>query len=163
MEQAWIPISDGITGVRQIVARLNRMKRYYGQLPAMRAVALGIAGTLVDNDQAGNVARLADYVRRGVVYQTDPFNAEFTQTPDRMLLEINSRGFTHGDCDDHCLLFASMAEALGVQTQIVGVMAPGSDTYNHVICVTYPNDEPVQIDLCAKGGQQPVYEAVLDA
>ena len=159
--QAWIPIADGEAGVRQIVTRLNAMKDYYGALPSIRAAALAIAGSRINNDQAGHVQRLAAYVRRALVYQADPFNAEFTQTPDVLLLQINATGAAHGDCDDHCLLFASLAEALGIYTQIVGVMAPGTEDWNHVICIAHPNDEPVQVDLCAKDVPQPEYEHYL--
>jgi len=160
---AWIPIAEGEAGIRQIVNRLQRMKDYYGALPAIRAAALAIAGTRVNNDQQGHVDRLAEYVRRGVVYQADPYNAEFTQTPDVLLLQINRRGFARGDCDDHVLLFASLAESLGVFTDIVGVVAPGGSTWNHVIVIAYPNEQPQQIDLCAKEGWQPVYHETLEA
>jgi hypothetical protein len=32
-----------------------------------------------------------------------------------------------------------------------------SATWNHVICVAYADDQPAQIDLCAKNNQNPVY------
>lgn len=137
------------------------MKEYYGGLPSVRAAALIIAGSQVNNDQTGQVDRLADYVRRAMVYQADPYNAEFTQTPDVLLVQINRRGFARGDCDDHVLLFASLAESLGIYCDIVGVMAPGSSNYDHVIVEAYPFDQPVQIDLCAKDGEPPVYAPTL--
>lgn len=149
-------IDEGDPGIRQILANLSCLKDYYGTLPCIRRASLCIAGSRIDNDQQGHVNRLADFVRRAVIYQADPYNLEFTQTPDVMLLEINRRGFVTGDCDDHCLLFSSLCESLGVACEIVGVMID-SPMWNHVICVAYPDDTPLEIDLCAKSGQNPHY------
>lgn len=161
--QAWVPIADGPTGILQIVRFLNSAKDHYGTLPAIRAAALKIAGTKVNDDQAGHVARLAAFVRNAVVYVADPMNAEFTQTPDVMLLAIHRKGQTFGDCDDHVLLFSSLVESLGVPSEIVAVKAPGSFTFNHVVSIAYPNGEPIEIDLCAKDGPAPDYPEKLFA
>jgi hypothetical protein len=37
-----------------------------------------------------------------------------------------------GDCDDRCILFQSMAEALGYPTRLVLVRGPGRSDYSHV-------------------------------
>jgi len=151
---------DGEPGIRQILQNLTQLKNYYGALPVIRSAALSVAGSRQDNDQAGQVTRLADFVRRAVKYQADPYNAELTQTPDVMLLAIHARGYVPGDCDDHCLLFASLCESLGVACDIVGVMMD-SPVWNHVICTAYPDGNATDIDLCAKQGQQPEYPAQL--
>lgn len=163
MPSAWKPIADGPAGIREIVATLNRLKVFYGARPSIRAAALRIAGVREDNDQMANTELLAAFVRQAMKYQADPFNAEFTQTPDVLLLQINRTGFAWGDCDDHCLLFASLAEALGIYTEIIGVIAEGTDYFNHVICVAFPHDQPIEIDLCAKDGRQPAYPEQLRA
>lgn len=158
---AWTPIDDGPAGVAQIVANLNQLKTYYGSLPAIRSAALAIASPSSDDDDAGNVSKIADFVRRAVIYVKDPLNSELTQTPDVLLLAIHNNGTARGDCDDHVLLFASLVESLGIFCTIAGVKAPGSTTFNHVIAIAYPNENPTQIDLCAKLGQNPVYSEVL--
>lgn len=156
-----MPITDGEPGIRQILQNLQALKNYYGSLPSIRAAALAIGGTRTNNDQLTSALKLADYVKRGLVYQADPFNSELTQTPDVLLLQINRRGYAAGDCDDHVLLFASLAESLGIYTEIVGVKAPGSDAWNHVIVITWPNETAYQLDLCAKEGMQPQYAEIL--
>ncbi len=162
LTSAWRPIAEGADGIRQILQHLRVMKDYYGSLPSVRNAAIAIAGSLVNNDQAGQIARLTEYVRRAMVYQADPWNSEFTQTPDLLLVQINRRGYAHGDCDDHVLLFASLAESLGIYTEINGVMAPGSSTWNHVIATAYIDDQPVDVDLCAKDGFEPSYPEKLN-
>lgn len=159
---SWMPIADGEPGIRQIVANLNAAKDHYGSLPAIRSAALAITGPKIDDDDAGNVQKLAAFVRSSVVYVKDPINSELTQTPDVVLLDIHNTGTARGDCDDHVLLFASLVESLGVFCSIVGVKIPGSPTFNHVICIAYPGDVETQIDLCAKLGQEPQYQEFLN-
>ncbi len=150
-------IPDGVSGVEKIVALLNRLKTYYGRLPAIRAAALRITRPKVDHDQAGQVNALARFVRSAVIYVADPFNAEFIQTPDVLLLEINQHGKAYGDCDDHCLLFAALCESLGISVDISGVVSVGGRTFDHVICTAYLDGGTLDYDLCAKGSVQPAY------
>jgi hypothetical protein len=158
---SWTPIAEGLAGIRQIVANLNAAKDYYGSLPAIRAAALAIATPTVDDDDRGNVNKIAAFVRSSVVYVKDPINSELTQTPDVLLLAIHNAGTARGDCDDHVLLFASLVESLGIFCSIVGVKTPDSETFNHVIALAYPDGEEEQVDLCAKTGQQPFYPDTL--
>ncbi len=163
MHTGWLPVADGISGVREIVRQLGALKDYYGAQPVIRAAAIRIAGGRINDDNAGNVERVADFVRRALVYVKDPVNAELVQTPDVLLAQIARRGRAFGDCDDHVLLFASLAESLGLPTRIAGVKIPGTDWFNHVICVVDIDGEEVEIDLCAKESAAPVYSEKLFA
>lgn len=155
---AWIPIPEGQPGINQILGNLSELKSYYGSLPSIRAAALAVVRGYINDDDDGNTDRLAAFVRRAVIYVKDPLNSEFTQTPDVLLLEIHQTGSARGDCDDHVLLFASLAESLGIPVQIAGVMTQGSSIVNHVIAIAWPHNVPRQVDLCAKLGQNPVYQ-----
>ncbi len=161
MLAAWQTVADGENGIREIVARLNALKNYYGTVPAIRKCALAIASTTTDNDQAEHASRLARFVKDSVVYVTDPVNAEWVITPDLMLAEIARTGITSGDCDEHCLLFASLAEALGIPCQIVGVHSGASPIWDHVICTAWISGREIDVDLCAKGEYQPIYSQKL--
>lgn len=166
MLSGWLPVADGEAGISQIVGQLNALKDAYGALPAIRAAAVRIAGGVTNDDDRGNAARLARFVRRTVVYQKDPLDAEFIQTPDLMLVAIfapGGRGQVWGDCDDHVLLFAALAQSLGIPTRIVGVKLPGSLVYDHVIALSDIAGALVEIDLCAKDGFQPLYPEKLFA
>lgn len=157
MLTSWLPIDEGENGIRQIVDRLGALRDYYGALPVIRSAAIAIAGGNQDDDDQGNVDRLASFVRTAVIYQKDPLNAEFVQAPDVMLLNITKRGYTYGDCDDHVLLFASLAESLGVRTAIAGVKLE-SGSFNHVIAVPAIEDRNlIDVDLCAKHGEALAY------
>lgn len=154
---AWAPISDGQRGIDQILRTLTAVKNFYGARPEIRAAALAIAGGGAEDDDAGHVARLATFVRRGMLYVKDPIDAELTQTPDVLLLEINRSGRAPGDCDDHVVLFCALAQSLGIFASVVAVKTPGAQLWDHVIARVLVNGEPQQIDLCAKFGQQPEY------
>lgn len=154
-------MADGDQGVRVIVANLNHWKDFYGIRPEIRAAALAVAGGQFDDDDRGHVDRLARFVRRAVVYVKDPINAEFVQTPDVMLLQIHDTGRAHGDCDDHVLLFAALAESLGIPCTIAGVKSPGATRFDHVIVLAEPAGMEMQVDLCAKQGPAPTYAEIL--
>lgn len=157
MPAAWTPVARDQGGIEDILLTLSRLKNYYGVCPCVRMAALEVAGSTVDDDQAGHVARLAHFVRSSVTYVADPLHAEWIRTPDLMLLEIHNRNKCSGDCDDHCLLFASCCESLGIPCEIVSVVSVTGVTFDHVICVVTINGEQFDIDLCAKGGYQPDY------
>lgn len=152
-------IGTGMAGTEATLALLTQWKDFYGTLPAIRAAALLIAGGLQDNDPAAQAAQLARFVKVSVVYQQDPVGSELVQSPDVMLAAISNspNGVTHGDCDDHVLLFCALAESLGISCSVAGVAAPGSDRINHVIAVAHLEGRDVDVDLCAKTGWQPAY------
>lgn len=145
----------------EIVATLAQLKDYFGRLPAIRSAALQICGPAANHDQAGQVNALAAFVRGAVVYVSDPVNAEFIQTPDLLLLQINSHGCAYGDCDDHCLLFAALCESLGIPCDIAGVASTGSGAPDHVVVTAHLDAGNLDFDLVAKGVGQPYYETKL--
>lgn len=156
-------IGDDLHGITATLSLLTRWKYYYGTLPAIRSAALIIAGSTEDNDQAQQAATLARFVKRSLVYQADPVNSEFVQSPDLLLDAISSSplGIASGDCDDHVILFVALAESLGIACDVAGVVAPGGQMVNHVIAVAHLDGRPIQIDLCAKNGFQPQYDDLM--
>lgn len=155
------PYSDGPEGIAATLALLTRLKDYYGSLPVIRQTALAIARSDTDSDHGAQLAQLARFVKNSLVYQADPVNAEFIQTPDVLLLEINATGRAQGDCDDHVLLFCALAESLGISCDVAGVAANRSPNINHVIAVAHVAGQTVDVDLCAKSDFQPVYSEKL--
>jgi len=152
-------IGGGPDGTAATLALLTAWKNFYGTLPAIRRAALLIAGSMEDNDQSAQVARLAQFVKQSLVYQADPINSEFVQSPDVLLVAISTSpdGVARGDCDDHVLLFCALAESLGIACDAAGVRTNGSATINHVIAVVHLAGGDVDVDLCAKQGWQPAY------
>lgn len=157
MVSAFIPLAPGESGVRQILANLERLAAYYGARPVIREVATRVARSLGDNALAFQVQKLAAFVMDRVIYVRDPVGAEFVKTPDRMLLDIARTGTTEGDCDDHVLLFAALAQSIGIPVRIAAVKIPPSPVWNHVIVIVDLDGKAYEIDLCAKGVPAPDY------
>lgn len=158
------PVADGIAGIRQIVATCNAIVADCHRWPCMRRVAIAIAGSGIDDDQAHHVAALAAFVRNGVKYLADPLHRELIHTPDVMLLEIDARGYVYEDCDGHCVLFATLAQAIGIPAEVVGVYSSDAAAqFDHVIVTVQLRGEAIDIDLCAKQGEAPVYPEKLHA
>ncbi len=143
-------LSPGAAGVDQILATLNLLREHYGRLPAIRAAAICIIRGVGNDDQAAQIHALAQFVRECVRYLSDPINAEFIQTPDRMLLEIAAHGYTYGDCDDHALLFAALAEAIGIPCEIRGVQSGAGPLADHVVTVAHLEAGDLEFDLIQK-------------
>lgn len=162
MLSAWTPLAGGEPGTRSVLQRLTSLKNHYGRLPVIRSAALHIAGSTRDHDQAGHVQRLFAWVQHYLVYVCDPYNAELVVTPDLMLYQVGTNGVAFGDCDDHVLLYASLAESLGIPTDPIGVKTPDSSAWNHVIAASQFDDgSAVYLDLIAKGIPQPSYSEML--
>jgi transglutaminase-like putative cysteine protease len=143
-------VPDGLAGVELIVTRLNQYRELYGRLPGIRAAAVQILDRLnIGESERDQVEGLAYFVRTSVRYVCDPLNAELFQTPDRMLLDIAGQGYTRGDCDDHALLFASLAEAIGIPCEIVAVNTGGA-LPDHVVVVAQISTGPETFDLVQK-------------
>ncbi len=159
MHTARSEIGSGPDGTAATLALLTAWKNYYGTLPAIRRAALLIAGSIEDNNQAAQVASLAQFVKQSLVYQADPINSEFVQSPDLLLVAISTSadGVARGDCDDHVLLFCALAESLGIACDAAGVRANGAAVVNHVIAVVHLATGDMDVDLCAKQGWQPAY------
>ncbi len=148
------------TGPQSIAYTLSLMEswiEFYSTLPAIRSVALAIAGSAIDHDPAGQAAQLAQFVRDAVVYQADPIDSEYLQSPDLLLLQIHETGVARGDCDDHVILFCTLARALGIAATPAGVRSPGATEIDHVIASVALPGRNVDIDLCAKWGFEPNY------
>lgn len=150
MVASFSPLSDDDAGVSQTVQTLNSLAIFYGRLPAVRAAALRIIGRVADDDQRAHVDALAAFVRDAVQFVRDPQNAEFIQTPDVMLLAIHRTGAAQGDCDDHCELFASLCQSVGVPAEIIAVRSPDSSRLDHVQVLAHLDTGDEIFDLTQK-------------
>jgi hypothetical protein len=67
-----------------------------------------------------------------LVYTNDPRHVELVRTPERMVKEIMSQGYTVVDCDEYTELVATMCLQIGREVELVAVgFAPGN--LSHVL------------------------------
>lgn len=152
-------IGSGPDGIAATLEFLTAWKDYYSTLPAIRRAALLIAGSIEDHAPHAQAAALAQFVRRSLVYQADPVDSEFIQSPDVLLVAISESptGTAAGDCDDHVLLFCTLAQSLGIACSAAGVSVTGQGPIDHVIAVVHFAEGDRDVDLCAKEGYEPSY------
>jgi len=131
----------------------------FGKLPAIReqTVALMNAAQIRNNDMSAQINVLMGFVREKLVYVRDPNGTEYVVSPLRLLDQIANDGRAMGDCDDHTLLFNSMANSVGFRTRAVGVRL-FENRYDHVISSVLVGNKWIDIDTCIKNGQQPRYD-----
>lgn len=163
-EVLYYPLDPGRTDSENILVYLNQFAVQFGREPQVRLAAEQLLpSTLYNNDIAGQVNAVTAFVKDRVKYLADPEGTEFVRSPLNMLNDIANQGFVYGDCDDHCLLWASLLRSLGLDAQIIGVKQDEqrSQWFDHVIGRVPYNGRWVELDLCCKGSIQPQYKEKL--
>jgi transglutaminase-like putative cysteine protease len=152
-----IPISPDAPDAITIIGALQFVIEQFGRNPQVRAAAVAILYSRVNNDVRRNANTLYSWVISKMVYLADPDGAEYIQTPLVLLNVIKSKGFAYGDCDDHVVLLGSMLTSIGIPTRAVAVKLGNSQHYNHVVVEYSLNGEWILMDPCAKDGPVPQY------
>lgn len=152
-----IPIDGRKPDAFTIIAALQFVIEQYGRDPRVRAKAMSLIHSRINNDVDRNASTIASWVMNSMVYLADPDGAEFVQTPMVLMRQIDMRGRAYGDCDDHVVLLGSLLNAIGIQAEAVGVKLFGAANYNHVVIQYLSNGRMVLIDPCAKNAPTPMY------
>ena len=152
-----IPL-DGLTSdASQIVGTLNQLAEQFGTMPEVREFTVSVLGLVANNDISQQVYVIADFVRSKMIYVLDPAGTEYIISPCRLIEQIQTQGYSHGDCDDHVLLLNSMLRSIGLNAVAVAVKLYQADYHDHVISSVDINGVWRDIDPCAKNGYQPTY------
>jgi transglutaminase-like putative cysteine protease len=64
------------------------------------------------------VASLYRNIKASVAYLPDPVGVEMTKSPAVILREVEARGQSAGDCDDHACLGYTMLKSIGIPASI---------------------------------------------
>jgi len=76
---------------------------------------------------------LWDWLKDAVRFRPDPRGTELTRSPDQLITEIASHGYTWGDCDDLATLTAALLRAMGLRpVLIVCGRSPAPADFEHV-------------------------------
>jgi len=170
------PLASGVPDAQSIVAWLNTLTGAndgpltseavaagapWGMNPDVRAYAeMLLPRNLRDNDLEGIADAALAFVKDNLAYVPDPLDTEYVKSPLVMLHNIVHKGRDFGDCDDHCVLLASILRTLGIDARIVGVRERSdSEWFDHVIVLAslYGGGPYKFMDPCAKGVAQPDY------
>lgn len=154
-----MPLDPSAPDTVSIVGYLNQLAVEFGRNPQVRIYTeFVLPASLANNDIPGQIRASLDFVKERVLYVADPEGTEYVKSPLVMFGDIVDRGRAIGDCDDHCLLLASMLRSLGMDARIIGVKQSSASTYfDHVIVQVQQNGQWIDLDPCAKQVGTPHY------
>lgn len=153
-----LPLANGPADAPQIIAYLKQLSLYFGRLPVIREFTVSLFPSgMANNDLPRMVRVISSFVRDHLVYVPDPAGTEYVISPLVLLDQIQTLGRAAGDCDDHVLLFNSMAVSVGFDVRVAGVHLNNPELWDHVIAQVYVDGRWIDVDLCLKGSEIPDY------
>ena len=127
-------IPNGLAGT---IATIDLMKQFVAesqQRPTTRLTALNILRTAgVDSkNEAAAAHALYSWIKKNISYIKDPIDVETVQAPE---ITLQNHG---GDCDDHAVLMAALAENIGIESKF-SVIGNDENNFSHVFPEIYIN------------------------
>lgn len=118
---------------------MSRLVQAGKKNPVVRTKAAELSQTLPQKSYIGEIANLFDYVQNGIRYIRDPREVEMLHAPEQIILQ------EWGDCDDKCVLLASLLESIGHPTRFVAI-GTKPNTYQHVFVATRVGSKWMALD-----------------
>lgn len=111
--------------------------------PLWRTLAHEISDDVAGKNWVGEIDAVFNWVRNNIRYRLDTNDIEVLQTP-HVTTTMKS-----GDCDDHCILTATLLECLGHPCEFVAMgFDRAVENYSHVVTVVSGAGEtpPIVVD-----------------
>lgn len=100
-----------------------------------------IVAPLPPRDKRSQIDAIWDWLLHRFRYVADPIGVELLRDPAGSIHEINTRGYTQGDCDEAAMLAASLGMANGIPARFRSLAFGAPDApYTHVIADLAPGD-----------------------
>lgn len=110
--------------------------------PSARIFAHNITQHVEGKNWVGEIRAVFNWVRRNVRYRLDTNDIEVLQSP-RVTVSLRA-----GDCDDQCILVATLLECLGHPCEFMAIgFDPNLENYSHVVTVARGAGETAPIVL----------------
>jgi transglutaminase-like putative cysteine protease len=109
--------------------------------PRVREIAIHVVHAEPGKFWFGEIRAIFNFVRDRVRYTLDINDIELVQDP---LVTLDQGA---GDCDDMCVLLASLLECVGHRCRFVALSFDGPTNYSHVIVQTKAAGEGTWISL----------------
>lgn len=124
-------IPSGRQGAYLTLRYMAEIVRHWKRSPDMRALAIQIVSGVGEKDYRGEACALFQFVRDRLRYVQDVNGIETLSTPD-VTLRTGA-----GDCDDKCIVLATLLESIGHQARFVAMGWGGNpEAFSHVSCET---------------------------
>lgn len=120
----------GKAGTLQTLQAMRQLALSAIAYTPLREMALGMIRGLMAVSQYDCVIAVETFCRSHFMIINEP--EEIITTPERMIDDINSRGWTSGDCDDVALLSACLLIIQGFQVRYRATGVKSDGGYEHV-------------------------------
>ena len=155
--QTLMEIPGGAAGIKETLKLMRKLVRAGKKHPLIREKAKQLTQHLKQKDRLGEVNSLFKFVRDRIRYVRDINGVETLHEPQQVLLQKS------GDCDDKCLLLASLLESIGYPTRFVAI-GPRPGVFSHVFVQVRPfgawisleTTNPVKMGYEPKGVGKPL-------
>lgn len=148
-------IPDGKAGIVETLKQMRAQVRIGKKAMPVRSLAVFLTQGCGQKDYACEVQQLHAYVRDNIRYIQDITDVETIHSAEKVL------EFASGDCDDKCILLASLLESIGHPTKFVAIgFTPG--VFSHVYLETKIADSwiPLETTENVQAGWQPEPQAI---
>lgn len=123
-------IPDGPAGIYQTLRVMRRLTREGKKNWIIRRKAMDLVQNNGQKAFAAEANDLFRFVRDRIRYLKDINGVETVAAP-HITLELGQ-----GDCDDKCILLASLLESIGHPTRFVAIALHASSVFSHVLLET---------------------------
>ena len=119
-------VPGGDAGIRATLHIMRDLTREYRQDPLIRDLAKRITISCRAKEFRCELEAVHNFVRDRIKYIRDVHDVETVQTPDKTLADKS------GDCDDKCVLLASLLQSIGHPARFVAVAFQKGAPFSHV-------------------------------
>lgn len=146
-------LHQGVEGTKRTLQIMAQAVR--GELPPdysgfqdefIRQTAINVCVSVQGHDSVGEIMALFFYTRDQVAYRRDPVDTERVQDA-RRTIELRS-----GDCDDKCVLLASLLASMGYLPRFV-VQTQDGNNFDHVYIEVENEGRWIALDPTADGSK----------
>lgn len=133
----------GRAAIERTLQKMERLVRKYRKTPEIIWTARKVLNAygVPKNEDRREAEALYDFLLKHVRYTKDPVEVELVQDP-RLTLAWRS-----GDCDDICVLAASLFQSVGLPTRFVLHQYPENDIPGHVLLAVQTKDGWLPFDV----------------
>lgn len=130
----------GVAGVFQTLAQMRREVLAGRKSMIIRNAALSVVFLQPEKSEWHQANALFEFVRDHIRYIKDIHQVETISTAEKTL-ETKI-----GDCDDQCILLASLAESVGIPSMFVLAGYNSPEEFEHVYCALFVDSEWIPCD-----------------
>jgi transglutaminase-like putative cysteine protease len=123
-------VPDGAPGTRAVLREMARVVRWAKAQPTFRILTQRLLADLPSKAWMSEIRTIFNYVRENMRYMMDTNEIEILQSPEVSLTEGS------GDCDDFCMVLATLLECAGHPCRFVALAFQEPGQFEHVLLQT---------------------------